>query len=242
MRGERGHALQKKGQFATMAANNDLLDSVGGSLLNDLLSDLNAAPASGANPNDDSDDLFALLEQELSATYGEPAPTPDASLPPPPGMQLGSAAAFVVHQQPQQQQPAAAPAADAGGDAWSQSLSQFGSLSIASDFLAADTAAKKQDPAEATKEKAPSSGGILGKLFEANEEYSVDEKVVFEGQLGKKKAEKQGEKPKAKAPEAAMVKEAAPAAPTQAPPPPAMGGPTMGMPPPMAGPPWGCIP
>ena len=74
----------------------DLLDSLGGSLLNDLLSELNAVAIgddydngrSTAQSSSDDDDVFALLERELTSTYyassDYEASSPPQQPPPPP--------------------------------------------------------------------------------------------------------------------------------------------------------------
>ena len=149
----------------------DLLDSLGGSLLNDLLSELNAVAIgddydngrSTAQSSSDDDDVFALLERELTSTYyassdydaSSPPQQPPPPPPPPPGMMStmmrGSvggpvpptAAAFVVDNQRRAGDYFPPPAGiGAGGDAWSDSISRFGGMSLVSDFLAADNATK----------------------------------------------------------------------------------------------------
>mmetsp|Transcript_17393 Transcript_17393/g.37566 ORF Transcript_17393/g.37566 Transcript_17393/m.37566 type:complete len:711 (+) Transcript_17393:43-2175(+) len=161
--------------------NNDILDSVGGSLLNDLLSDLNAAVAAShtqSNCHDRSDDLFALLEQELTSTYANsPRPPPPFV---PPSMQQRSPAAFVVNQQ------ANYLSSGTSDDAWSTALSQFGSMSLAADFLAADTAKKlKQEELRNSTPPAMLGDTTLNpfdKLFEDDEDYVLEEEVVFDRQ------------------------------------------------------------
>lgn len=198
--------------------NDDILDSVGGSLLNDLLSDLNAAVDLATNQNDSDDggdDLFALLEQELTSSYNAPLPTSapgSGGIPPsllgmggPQPAQQRSAAAFVVNQQQANNTnnplfssppPAATPrnnntiggGGGGGDDAWSSALSQFGTqfggMSLAADFLAADSATKAAPPAPpgmSGGEKSNATAAIVPpeKLFEG-EDYEVEEEVTLE--------------------------------------------------------------
>lgn len=102
-----------------------------GSLLNDLLADLNLAPSAS---DGGEDDLFALLERELASTnLDDDRPTLPAS----------SAAGIVVSHQSHVVPASDAPAAAAGGDdAWSAALGSMGNFSLAADFLAADSMAK----------------------------------------------------------------------------------------------------
>jgi len=128
-----------------MADDDDIFATMGGSLLNDLLSDLDN------NTSSTTDDLFTSLEQELATSYGNFNNTNTTTTKPPPG--LGSAAAFVVNQQSHLQSTvttapttttttSAAAAITNPEDAWSAALAQFGGMSFAADFLAADTAKK----------------------------------------------------------------------------------------------------
>lgn len=162
--------------------NDDILDSVGGSLLNDLLSDLNAAVAANhtkSGCHDGSDDLFARLEQELTSTYADlPAPPPPAA---PLSMQQQTPAAFVVQQQTHYPPP---PAPDTSDDAWSTALSGFGSMSLAADFLAADSATKQKQEESMIPTLSAISGdtkvNLHDKLFEDDEDYVLEEEVVFD--------------------------------------------------------------
>ena len=171
----------------------DIFASMGGSLLNDLLSDLD---------NTSTDDLFTSLEQELATSYGNITTTGSSSskAPPsaPPG--LGSAAAFVVNQQ-SYHQTTAAPATTTNTtsaitnpeDAWSAALGQFGGMSLAAEFLAADTAKKNQQHVTTTsgggasQELVQTESSVLGETISSNvvdvlfddeeEEYKLEEDV-----------------------------------------------------------------
>ncbi|KAL7535166.1 hypothetical protein ACHAXR_006317 [Thalassiosira sp. AJA248-18] len=154
---------------------NGMVDSIGGSLLNDLLSDLNASVAANAtqsNNNDRSDDLFALLEQELTLTYSKSSPHPPASL--------------VVSQQ-----ACVLSSSTGSNDAWSTALSQFGSMSLAADFLAADTA-KKQKQVEVITSLASGMVGEMASntLFDEDEDYVLEGEVASEGQQRKTVAQR----------------------------------------------------
>mmetsp|Transcript_21965 Transcript_21965/g.34440 ORF Transcript_21965/g.34440 Transcript_21965/m.34440 type:complete len:813 (+) Transcript_21965:92-2530(+) len=171
-----------------MADDDDIFASMGGSLLNDLLSDLD---------NTSTDDLFTSLEKELATSYGNTTTTNnnissggggDGGMKAPPG--LGSAAAFVVNQQ---SHVSTAPATTATAntvitnpeDAWSAALGQFGGMSLAADFLAADTAKKNQKSGELLQ----TESGMLGETISSNvvdalfgdddeeEEYKLEEDV-----------------------------------------------------------------
>ncbi|KAL3821771.1 hypothetical protein ACHAXA_000270 [Cyclostephanos tholiformis] len=135
-----------------MMETEDLLDSLGGSLLNDLLSELNAATDDSNHSNDD--EVLALLERELASTYYRDRSDADDALP----MMMGggggrpTAASFVVDNQQRLKHatmdllpvPASGGGIGDGSDEWSASISRFGSMSLVSDFLAADTATKEQ--------------------------------------------------------------------------------------------------
>ena len=145
-----------------------------GSLLNDLLADLNLAPSAS---DGGEDDLFALLERELASTNLDGGPDTAPGLPAP------SAAGVVVSHQSR-----SAPAGDApADDAWSAALGTMGDFSLAADFLAADSMAKsagagRTRPAAAkeevdltqftTLEELESAGGpppgLLGLVAEAD--------------------------------------------------------------------------
>ena len=167
-----------------MADDDDIFASMGGSLLNDLLSDLD---------NTSNDDLFTSLEQELATSYGNNASSGGGlkKAPPsaPPG--LGSAAAFVVNNQ-QAVTATAVPTTNEitnPEDAWSAALGQFGGMSLAAEFLAADTAKKNQQGqggGAANQELVQTESGMLGEaissnvvdiLFEDEEEYKLEEDV-----------------------------------------------------------------
>lgn len=155
-----------------------------------------AANHSSNQINDPTDDLFASLERDLlsGSSYNNSASSINNK--PPPGMMgimSSSAGAFVVNSQQQQQAIAAATTVDSNtvtldpDDAWSAALSQFGGMSLAADFLAADTA-KKQVSEDATAAVLrQTESGILGeaissnvvdKLFEDDEDYVLEEEVV----------------------------------------------------------------
>ena len=184
-----------------MADDDDIFASMGGSLLNDLLSDLD---------NTSTDDLFTSLEQELASSYGNNTNNTSSSNKTapsaPPG--LGSAAAFVVNQQSHQTPSAPPPNATSAitnpEDAWSAALGNFGGMSLAADFLAADTAKKNQQVGPPPgmggggggQELVQTESGMLGEaissnvvdaLFEDDEEYKLEEVV----QVNKKKSDQE---------------------------------------------------
>mmetsp|Transcript_11027 Transcript_11027/g.21900 ORF Transcript_11027/g.21900 Transcript_11027/m.21900 type:complete len:811 (-) Transcript_11027:163-2595(-) len=177
-----------------MNHDDDIFASAGGSLLNDLLSDLDAAVAS-SRPDDPNDDILASLERELAFSYANP----------PPSMGIASAsrsaAAFVVGHQTSRAAATLAPppmsGAGSGGaaasdhlgdpdDAWAAALSQFGNMSLAADFLAADSA-KKEKEANVVKSDVGDGGEMLGdltpdlvaNLFEDDDDYDAEEEVVL---------------------------------------------------------------
>lgn len=157
----------------------------GGSLLNDLLSDLDAAIAANNNlgatstENDPTDDLFASLKKDLMGhSYSKP----------PPGMGMihrASAGAFVVSQQKPLLSTADTTDSTAtttiAEDAWSAALAQFGGMSLAEEFLAADTAKKQRGQSSEKADSEPNAettaSNVVDKLFEGEEEYLVDEEV-----------------------------------------------------------------
>lgn len=162
-------------------SDHDILDSLGGSLLNDILSDLNSSVVADCSrkPNSDrsDDSVFDLLEQELTSTYSN-ASGPQAS-------ERSSAEHVLKHQY-------IASSGTDENDAWCASLSQFGSMSLAADFLAADTAKKKHE-AVVISSALP---GMLGRvaptprdnIFEEDEEYVLEEDVLIGGQPGEANA------------------------------------------------------
>ena len=131
------------------------MDDIGGSLLNDLLLDLNNfnnANAAQSNNNDHADDLFALLSQVNNQESSAPTTTTAPPLPPP-GMMQVNPAALVVNQQANYNTtsissapvPPPSKSSNDNDDLWSNALSQpFGNMSLAADFLAADSANKQQ--------------------------------------------------------------------------------------------------
>mmetsp|Transcript_53465 Transcript_53465/g.130167 ORF Transcript_53465/g.130167 Transcript_53465/m.130167 type:complete len:707 (-) Transcript_53465:135-2255(-) len=148
----------------------DYFGALGGSLMKDLLADLQV---------DEGDDLFSLdqLEKELaSMDHGPPL---DQAPPPlfggggggPVGLTLPPLnAASLVNAHAQERSTAAGDSTTAaqppppGADAWSLSLQNFTSLSLQEDFLAADSARKKNH-----QQPAPQLDGA--------EEYDVKEKL-----------------------------------------------------------------
>eukprot|EP00573_Skeletonema_grethae_P003042 CAMPEP_0201689398 /NCGR_PEP_ID=MMETSP0578-20130828/3001_1 /ASSEMBLY_ACC=CAM_ASM_000663 /TAXON_ID=267565 /ORGANISM="Skeletonema grethea, Strain CCMP 1804" /LENGTH=800 /DNA_ID=CAMNT_0048174031 /DNA_START=119 /DNA_END=2521 /DNA_ORIENTATION=+ len=170
-----------------MADDDDIFASMGGSLLNDLLSDLD---------NTSSDDLFTSLEKELASSYGNTTSSSSSGgggnkVSAPPG--LGSAAAFVVNQQSHHQTIAGSTSTTTTAitdpeDAWSAALGQFGGMSLAADFLAADTA-KKNQQSGGQPELLQTESGMLGETISSNvvdalfeddeegEEYKLEEVV-----------------------------------------------------------------
>ncbi len=164
-----------------MADDDDIFASMGGSLLNDLLSDLD---------NTSTDDLFSSLEKELASSYGNNGDG-GKKVSAPPG--LGSAAAFVVNQQSHHQTidtTTTTTAITDPEDAWSAALGQFGGMSLAADFLAADTAKKNQQSGgQQPPELLQTESGILGETISSNvvdalfendddeEEYKLEEVV-----------------------------------------------------------------
>lgn len=144
----------------------DIFATMGGSLLNDLLADLD---------NTQNDDLFASLEKELATSYGGAGPNDNNKIKAPPG--LGSAGAFVVNQQ---QSSSSVPVSTTSAapvpitnpeDAWSAALAQFGGMSLAADFLAADTA-KKNNQTTTSSSSHPdlvqTESGMLGEAISSN--------------------------------------------------------------------------
>ena len=141
----------------------DIFATMGGSLLNDLLADLD---------NTKNDDLFASLEKELATSYGggtTSAPN-DNEIKAPPG--LGSAGAFVVNQQQYSSVPVSTSAAAVPitnpEDAWSAALAQFGGMSLAADFLAADTAKKNKTTSTSHPDLIQTESGMLGEAISSN--------------------------------------------------------------------------
>ena len=143
----------------------DIFATMGGSLLNDLLADLD---------NTKNDDLFASLEKELATSYG--SGNDNNKIKAPPG--LGSAGAFVVNQQQSSSSSvplsattsATAPAVPITNpeDAWSAALAQFGGMSLAADFLAADTAKKNNQTSTSHPDLVQTESGMLGEAISSN--------------------------------------------------------------------------
>jgi hypothetical protein len=132
----------------------DYLATLGGSLMKDLLADLQV---------DDGDWSLEQLERELS-TLDQGAQHAPHSVP-----TLSAASLVVSHAQTRSagaggmmQPPAASPG---GMDAWSLSLEKFTALSLEQDFLAADTVRKQQIQAPP------------GFSLEGAEDYDVGEKA-----------------------------------------------------------------
>lgn len=163
----------------------DLFQSLGGSLMKDLLADLQGDDGEG-------DGWLSLeqLEKELSQLDDNSAPPATAapalgSLPLPP---VPTAASMVVsgQQQQQQQQPiqgvgllGAVTVTKAPADAWKESLQKFTASSLDQDFLAADAVRKQQ------KSRLPAPAPQLPPGFMAEaEEYDATEKVTLKAPPG----------------------------------------------------------
>ena len=148
----------------------------GGSLLNDLLSDLDAAITANelVTENDPTDDLFASLQKDLldPNTSNRKAP---------PGL-MSSAGAFVVSRQA----PAEDVALDAEQDAWSAALSSFGGMSLAEDFLAADSAKKQNTMPKSTLNSAPEAADVTSNVLDMvfEDDYALDEEAKLKNQQG----------------------------------------------------------
>ena len=213
-----------------------------GSLLNDLLADLNLAPT-GSDGGED--DLFALLERELASTnLGDDQAEPGSTLP------ASSAAGIVVSHQSH-----VAPHADGGSDdAWSAALSSMGNFSLAADFLAADSMAKttavpiaeekEEDAIDLTQfttlEELESAGGpppgLLGLLGTAQATPPAKPDVVAPVPPGIAAQQPSGMAPPPAQPATGGAMPPGMAAPPQPMPPQLMPPPGAGPPPPMGGP------
>ena len=112
--------MTKEAPKTTTTNDDDLLDSVCGSLLNDLLSDLNAVDHTQFNNEEEDENLFALIKQELSSNHSVL-----------PSIQRHSPAALVVSQQ------------ESLMSEFEAGSTEFGNMSLAADFLAADSATKQ---------------------------------------------------------------------------------------------------
>ena len=113
-------------------SSDDYLATLGGSLMKDLLADLQV---------DDADWSLEQLESELAQLDHEPQAQMQAT------PALSAASMVVSHAQgraPGYQGVAQPPQAQPGMDAWSLSLEKFTALSLEQDFLAADTVRKQQ--------------------------------------------------------------------------------------------------
>jgi len=168
----------------------DLFQSLGGSLMKDLLADLQGDEGDG-------DGWLSLeqLEKELStlddggASGNAPVSIASLSMPPLPEHPTSAASMVVTGQQQflqqQAQQPQTQPQAVHGvgllgdvtvttapADAWKESLQKFTALSLAGDFLAADSVRKQQQTAVPPPAKLPP-----GFMAEA-EDYDATEKAT----------------------------------------------------------------
>lgn len=148
----------------------------GGSLLNDLLSDLDAAiTANELIENDPTDDLFASLQRDLpgSNTSNRKAP----------GL-MSSAGAFVVSRQAPAEDVTLS--TDARQDAWSAALSSFGGMSLAEDFLAADSAKKQNTTPKSNLNTAPEAADVTSNVLDMvfEDDYALDEEAKLKNQEG----------------------------------------------------------
>lgn len=208
------------------SAEDDLFASLGNSLMRDLLTDI-------AGPGTDENDMFntlASLEKELDAKDSD-----GATKPPPPGLSTPSAGAMVVGHAPppslQTPQGARPGTSSNGGDAFAQSLQQFSALSLAEDFLKADSARKEQ---------MKNGNDLVENLFEGEEDYDLKGDVVLNAESNKAMAQlfpglgNQGTEPQQKLPQLQQPTSQQKQQPTsqQRPPPPMMPGMSPGMPPP----------
>ena len=149
--------MTKEAPKTTTTNDDDFLDSVCGSLLNDLLSDLNAVDHTQFNNEEEDENLFALIKQELSSNH--------SALP---SIQRHSPAALVVSQQESLMSEF-----DAGS-------TEFGNMSLAADFLAADSATKQsQDESN----HLPRSNLLFNDLLGEEEDYSLEEEVLFQTEM-----------------------------------------------------------
>ena len=156
-----------------MSDDDDLFATLGGSLMKDLLADL----------NDDADASFLSLEQlekELahldSKPYGS-LPTVTEETP--------SAASMVVAAQQNQGSlygNAVLGATDSSPamDAWSLSLQKFTAASLEEDFLQADSARKALQPTPPGLTATPTAPPGLEQLLSTAEEYDVKERLLVQ--------------------------------------------------------------
>ena len=129
----------------------DIFGTLGGSLMKDLLADLQV---------DEGDFSLEQLERELETMEDAPPQFQNHPIP-----ALDAASLVVSHQQ---QVPSMLPPVghftSQGVDAWSLSLQNFTAMSLQDDFLAADSARKKQQILQPT-------------MLEGAEDYDIAEKV-----------------------------------------------------------------
>ncbi len=148
--------------------------------MRDLLTDING-------PESSENDLFNLanLEKELDAkssidNNGTPATPGKGDAPPPPGLSNLSAGAMVLGAPGMMSSPPPTAATSAAGttgappDAFAASLQQFSALSLAEDFLKADSARKEQ-----MNKGEMISNDLVNNLFEGEEDYDIKEDAIL---------------------------------------------------------------
>ena len=172
---ERGHDRRSRRRIIRIMDfghdDDDLFASLGGSLMKNLLADLNGDTGTGG--------LLSLeeLEQEL-AHLDDRTPL---DVPPSPGIQApNTAASMVVRAQEQVQstktdQQDINAATSAPLDAWSLSLEKFTAASLQDDFLQADSARKAKTSGQ---ESANSNLQQQSLVFRNAEEYDVSEPLL----------------------------------------------------------------
>lgn len=153
-----------------------------GSILNDLLAELNASSAvasgnggedGGGDGNDDEEDVFALLERELTSSYyNNNSNDPSSS----------STGAFVVNNQAPPGFSNVNENDKGGGQTVASSLGQYG---LVSDFLAADASIKQQQRTKVNDDEDIANKLLFEQLFSNSnnnndskeEEYMLDDYV-----------------------------------------------------------------
>jgi len=140
-----------------MSIDDEYFGTLGGSLMKDLLADLQV---------DDGDFSLDQLEKELATLEQDPTPLPSQQ----PLPALDAAALVVSHAQERATDMPPIATTNQGADAWSLSLQNFQAMSLHEDFLAADSARKKQ---QATAQ--PSQPSVL----EGAEDYDISEKATL---------------------------------------------------------------
>lgn len=134
-------------------SSDEYFGTLGGSLMKDLLADLQV---------DDGDFSLDQLEKELATLDQEPLQLHHQPIP-----ALDAASLIVSHAQERAGTGSGVTtsAPSQGVDAWSLSLQNFTAMSLQDDFLAADSARKKQQ------------GSAQPMVFEGAEEYDIGEKA-----------------------------------------------------------------